>query len=48
MTELLTPQSLVYRKSSVKPPGSGLFISSMFEGRLNKGRGGEGLNNQGF
>ena len=42
MTDLLKPKSLVYRKSSIKPPG-GLFISSMFEGRLNREGGGGGL-----
>ena len=44
MTDLLTPNNVVYCKSSIKPPG-GLFISSMFEGRLNRGGGGGGFNN---
>ena len=48
MTDLLTPKGLVYDKSSIKPPPPpptrGLFISSMFEGRLNRREGG-GLNN---
>ena len=28
-----------YRKSSIKPPGGGLFISSPFEGGLNRDGG---------
>ena len=45
MTDLLTPKSLVYRKSFIKPLG-GLFISSMFEDRLNGGGGGGGGKNK--